>query len=310
MGFKDLFKSKAVKEAEAIQKEWAEELFKSKAVKEAEAIQKEWAEELITAKQQLESSKYDYSQFCKFFDLLKGRDIRNWLSRVQILVRNNLSDGSPVLSKFFLRSVSESTIKCRIAIHDSSILEPIKELGFGIVRLGGPNIYEKDVGKQAAKGLFMMEFCDTYDMGKIVEKCNQYYDALLKVKDRVTSREVICYPKYTKIEWGYEGFKFETELTPSRVDEIIAGLPHDCEYLKEYREYMINCLADSSIKTDHAIRKVKQITYNQPVVYCQIYSNFAISHKAKLDFEAKNKEFESVINEVREAAQKKIDTEI
>ena len=286
------------------------DLFKSKATKEAEAIKKEWAEELTTAKQQLESSKYNYNQLKHFLGLVAGKDIRNWVSRVQILVRNNLSDGSPVLSKFFLREVAESTIKCRIAIHDSSILDPIKELGFGIVRLGGPNIYEKSVDQQAAKGLFMMEFCDTYDIGKIVEKCNQYYEAILKVRDRIASREVICYPKYTKIEWSYNNFNFEIELTPSRVDEIISGLPQDCEYLKEYREYMINCLADSSIKTDHAVRKLKTITYNQPVVYCQIYSSFAVSHKNKLEFEAKNKEFESVINEVREAAQKKIDTEI
>ena len=287
------------------------ELFKSKAVKEADTLKDEWHKVLNTACQQLVSSKYDYGQFNKFLELLKGRDILNWIPRLQTLVDGKLSDGSPVLSKFFLLPVAESTIKCRIAVHDSSILDYINVIGFSIVRLGGPNIFEKDVALQAAKGLFLMEFCDNYDMGMIVEKCNKYYDALLKLKDRITSREVICVPKYTKIEWTGGTFSFETELTPSRVDDIIASLPSDCKYLREYRRFLIDKLAEASISTSSVgVRKVKTVAYNQPVVYCGIYSDFEKRHLNDLNYQAKNKEFESIINEIKDAAQKKIETEI
>lgn len=287
------------------------ELFKSKAVKEADTLKEEWHKVLNSACQQLVSSKYDYGQFNKFLELLKGRDIRNWIPRVQTLVEGKLSDGSPVLSKFFLLPVAESTNKCRIAIHDSSILDYINGIGFGIVRLGGPNVFEKDIALQAAKGLFLMEFCDNYDMGLIVEKCNKYYDALLKLKDRITSREVICIPKYTKIEWTGGTFSFETELTPSRVDDLIASLPSDCKYLREYRRYLIDKLAEASIDTSSVgVRKVKTVAYNQPVVYCWTYSDFEKRHLNELNYQAKNKEFESVINEIKDAAQKKIETEI
>lgn len=287
------------------------ELFKSKTVKEADALKDEWHKELNTACQQLVSSKYDYGQFNKFLELLKCRDILNWIPRVKTLVEGKLSDGSPVLSKFFLLPVAESTNKCRIAVHDSSILDYINGIGFSIVRLGGPNIFEKDLGLQASKGLFLMEFCDNYDMGKIVEKCNKYYDALLKLKDRITSREVICVPKYTKIEWTGGSFTFETELTPSRVDDIIASLPSDCKYLREYRRFLIDKLAEASISTSSVgTRKMKTVAYNQPVVYCGIYSDFEKSHLSDLNYQAKNKEFESIINEIKDAAQKKIKTEI
>jgi hypothetical protein len=287
------------------------DLFKSKARKEADALVDEWHKCLNTACQQLVSSKYDYGQFNKFVELLKGRDIRNWVPRVQTLVEGKLSDGSPVLSKFFLLPVAESSIKCRIAVHDTSIFDYINGNGFSIVRLGGLNVFEKDLGIQASKGLFLMEFCDTWDMGAIVEKCNKYYDALLKVKDRITSREVICVPKYTKIEWTGGTFSFETELTPSRVDEIIASLPSDCKYLREYRRFLIDKLAEASIATSSVgVRKVKTVAYNQPVVYCWIYSDFEKRHLNDLNYQAKNKEFESVINEIRDAAQKKIETEI
>lgn len=287
------------------------DLFKSKARKEADALNEQWHTLLNTACQQLVSSKYDYGQFSQFLDLIKGRDVSNWIPRLQILVDGKLSDGSPILSKFFLRPVAETSVKCRIAVHDSSILDYIKGNGFGIVRLGGPNIFEKDIAQQAAKGLFLMEFCDHWDMGKIVEKCNQYYDALLKVKDRITSREVICVPKYTKIEWNGGAFSFETELTPSRVDDIIASLPSDCKYIREYRRYLIDKLASASICTSSVgVRKVKTVSYNQPVVYCEIYSDFEKRHQRELDYQAKNKEFESIINEIKDAAQKKIETEI
>jgi hypothetical protein len=133
----------------------------------------------------------------------------------------------------------------------------------------------------------------------------------LKVKDRITSREVICVPKYTKIEWNSESFFFETELTPSRVDEIIASLPSDCKYLREYREYLINKLAaDSIIINSVGARKVNTIAYNQPLVYCWIYSEFEKRHLNELNYQARNNEFESVIDEIRKAAQKKIETEI
>lgn len=287
------------------------DLFKSKARKEADALTDQWHKLINTACLQLVSTKYEYGQFSKFLELLRCRDISNWVPRVQILVDGKLSDGSPVLSKFFLLPVAETSVKCRIAIHDSSILDYIKGNGFGIVRLGGPNIFEKDIALQAAKGLFLMEFCDHWDMGKIVEKCNQYYDALLKVKDRITSREVICVPKYTKIEWNGGAFSFETELTPSRVDEIIASLPSDCKYLREYRKYLIERLAEASISTSSVgVRKVKTVAYNQPVVYCWIYSDFEKRHVSDLNYQAKNKEFESIINEIKDAAQKKIETEI
>jgi hypothetical protein len=288
------------------------DLFKSKATKEAEALLAQWYNELNQASKQLRSSKYNYNQVRSFLNLLSGRDKRNWLSRIQILVRNNLFDGTPLLSKFFIRSVNESTIKCRIAIHDSSILEPIKEAGFGIVRLGGPNIYERNIDEQAAMGIFTMEFTDTYYMTRIVEKCDEYYKALIRVKERTSPEgDIICYPKYTKIEWNGGAFSFETELTPTRVDEIIAALPSDCKYLREYRRYLIEKLAEASISTSSVgVRKVKTVAYNQPVVYCWIYSDFEKRHLSGLNYQAKNKEFESVINEIREAAQKKIETEI
>ena len=287
------------------------DLFKSKARKESDALNEQWHTLLNTACQQLVSSKYDYDQTKHFLSFLRGRDVRKLVPKLQILVDGKLSDGSPVLSKFFLLPLAESSFKCRIAVHDSTILDYIKEFGFGIVRLGGPNIYEKDIALQAAKGLFMIECSYQWDMGRIVEKCNQYYDALLKVKDRITSREVICVPKYTKIEWTGGTFSFETELTPSRIDEIIASLPSDCKYLREYRKYLIEKLAEASIGTSSVgVRKVKKVAYNQPVVYCWIYSDFEKGHVSDLNYQEKNKEFESVINEIKDAAQKKIETEI
>lgn len=287
------------------------ELFKSKARKEADALNEQWHTTLNTACQQLESSKGDYYQSSHFLNLLRDRYVRNWIPRLKILVDGKLSDGSPILSKFFLRSVAETSIKCRIAIHDSSILDYIKGNGFGIVRLGGPSIYEKDVALQAAKGLFRVEFRDESDMRKIVESCNQYYDALLKVKESITSREVICVPKYTKIEWNGESFFFETEVTPCRVDDIIASLPSDCKYLREYREYLIEKLAADSISINSVgARIVNTIAYNQPLVYCWIYSEFEKRHLNELNYQARNNEFESVIDEIRKAAEKKIETEI
>lgn len=287
------------------------DLFKSKAAKEADALNEQWHTLINTAVQQLESSNGNYDQFKHFWSFIRGRDVRNWIPRLRTLVEGKLSDGSPILSKFFIRAVAESSNKCRIAIHDSSILDYIRGNGFAFVGLGGPNLYEKDLGLQAAKGLFQMYFTDLSDMVKIVEKCNQYYDALLNVKDRITSREVICVPKYTKIEWNGGAFTFETELTPSRVDDIIASLPSDCKYLREYRRFLIDELAEASIGTSSVgVRKVKTVAYNEPVVYCEIYSDFEKQHQNDLNYQAKNKEFESVINEIREAAQKKIETEI
>ena len=287
------------------------ELFKSKARKEADALTDQWHKLINTACLQLVSTKYEYGQFSKFLELLRGRDVRNWIPRLQILVDGKLSDGSPVLSKFFLLPVAESSVKCRIAVHDSSILDYIKGNGFGIVRLGGPNIFEKDIALQASKGLFLMEFCDNWDMDKIVEKCNLYYNALLNVRDGIISGVEICVPKYTKIEWTGGRFSFETELTPSRVDEIISSLPSDCKYLREYRKYLIDKLAAASICTSSVgVRKVKTIAYNKPVVYCEIYSDFEKRHVSDLNYQAKNKEFESIINEIKDAAQKKIETEI
>ena len=292
--------------------EFFKDLFKSKARKEADALNEQWHILLNTACQQLVSSKYDYDQSKQFLSLLSGRDVRSWIPRLQTLVDGRLSDGSPILSKFFLRPVAESSIKCRIAIHDSSILDYINGISFEIVRLGSPNLYEKDLGLQAGKGLFMMEFCDNWDMCKIVEKCNLYYDALLKVKDRINSHEVICVPKYTKIEWTSGTFNFETELTPSHVDDIIASLPSDCKYLREYRRYLIDKLAEASISTNTVTgtKKLRTIAYNQPVVYCWTYSDFEKRHLNDLNYQAKNKEFESIINEIKDAVQKKIETEI
>jgi hypothetical protein len=287
------------------------ELFKSKAAKEADAINEEWHSLLGTAVQQLKSSKYNYDQSKRFLELFSGRNIRNWIPSLKILVSSNLSDRSPVLSKFFLREVPRSGTKneCLIAIHDTSILESIKEIGFGNIKLGGPNEYERDVRIQSSNGIYLMEFYDDRDTKRIVEKCNQYYDALLRVKDQLSSREVICVPKYTRIEWRCGDFNFETELTPSRVDEIIAALPSDCKYINEYREYLIDVLADASIRENPAVGKIlKTIAYNQPVVYCWTYSKFEKRHIKDLDYQAKNEEFESVINEIREAAQKKIET--
>jgi hypothetical protein len=287
------------------------ELFKSKAAKEADAINEEWHSLLGTAVQQLKSSKYNYDQSKHFTELFDGRNIRNWIPSLKILVSSNLSDGSPVLSKFFIREVPKSGTKnkCLIAIHDTSILESIKEIGFGAIKLGGPNEYERDVRIQSSNGIYLMEFYDDRDTKRIVEKCNQYYDALLRVKDRLSSREVICVPKYTRIEWRGGDFIFETELTPSRVDEIIAALHSDCKYLNEYREYLIDVLADASIRENPAVGKIlKTIAYNQPVVYCWTYSEFEKRHIKDLDYQAKNEEFESVISEIREAAQKKIET--
>jgi hypothetical protein len=287
------------------------DLFKSKARKEADALREQWRNLLKTAVQQLKSSKRNYDQIKHFINLMSGRDVRNWIPRLQILVDGKLSDGSPILSKFFLRPVAVSSIKCRIAIHDSSILDSIKEIGFEIVSLRGAEPLCTDLDLQAGKGLSMMEFCDNWDMAKIVEKCNQYYDALLNVKDRITSREVICVPRYTKIEWNGSSFSYETELTPSRVDEIIASLPSDCKYLLEYREFLIEKLAEASISTSSVgVRKLKKIAYNEPAVYCWIYSEFEKRHQQELDYQVKNKEFESVINEIRDVAQKKIETEI
>jgi hypothetical protein len=287
------------------------ELFKSKAAKEADAIIEEWRSLLGTAVQQLKSSKYNYDQSKRFLELFSGRNIRNWIPSLKILVSSNLSDGSPVLSKFFIREVPVTGTKnqCLIAIHDTSILESIKQIGFGNIKLGGPNEYEKDVRIQSSNGIYLMEFYDDRDTKRIVEKCNQYYDALLRVKDRLSSREVICVPKYTWIEWRGGDFIFETELTPSRVDEIVAALPSDCKYLNEYREYLIEKLAEASISTSSVgVRKVKTVAYNQPVVYCWTYSKFEKRHIKDLDYQAKNEEFESVISEIREAAQKKIET--
>ena len=286
------------------------ELFKSKARKEADRLNEQWHTLINTAVRQLESSNGNHDQTRQFLSLLSVRDVRNLIPILKILVDEKLSDGSPILSKFFLRPVAESSIKCRIDIHDSSFIDPIKEYGFGIVRLGGSYIYEKDVVLQAYNGLLTMSFCDSFDADRIVEKCNQYYDALLSVRDGIISCEEICVPKYTKIEWNGGAFTFETELTPSRVDEIIASLPSECKYLREYREFLINKLAEASIRENPAVgRLLKTIDYKQPLVYCLIYSDFEKQHLRDLDYQAKNKEFESIINEIKDAAQKKIETE-
>lgn len=285
------------------------ELFKSKEAKEADDVRDQWNSLFNTAVQKLKSSKYNYDQSKHFTELFDCRNIRNWIPSLKILVSSNLSDGSPVLSKFFLREVHGTKNKCLIAIHDTSILESVKELGFENIKLGGPNEYEKDVMIQSSKGIYSTEFYGDSDIKWIVEKCNQYYDALLRVKDRLSSRELICVPKYTRVEWRGGDFDFETELTPSRVDEIIAALPSDCKYLNEYREYLIDVLAEASISTSSVgVRKVKTVAYNQPVVYCWTYSKFEKRHIKDLDYQAKNEEFESVISEIREAAQKKIET--
>lgn len=81
--------------------------------------------------------------------------------------------------------------------------------------------------------------------------------------------------------------------------------------IREYRKYLIDKLAEASIGTSSVgVRKVKTVAYNQPVVYCWTYSDFEKRHLNDLNYQAKNKEFESVINEIKDAAQKKIETEI
>ena len=289
-------------------------LFKSKAMIEEEKLQEEWTEELVKAYSQLRSSGPECGQINHLLSLLEGKEIECWVPRLRVLTEAKLYDRKPFFGIFYLKPIGEhEPNRCRLAIHDTRIVEFIDRLGFARISMGGPDIF-KNAGSQVISGLESFNFNVIDDLKLIVEKANKYYMGLKKLEEDIASKgDKLFPPQFSSLCYTLSGFSISAQVMPNRVDAIIASLPADSKYIKEYREYLIKSLAEKSIEENspsRSIRRVGKITYDQPLAYCMTYDSFEKQHDLDLERESKNKEFEAVIEEIEAYARNKIDTEI
>lgn len=286
--------------------------FKSKKEKAEERMEKEWNDHAATAMGQLKSSMFNVGQVQKFCSFIEGRKYSNHGRDIlQSLVEAKLFDGTPLLSKFFIYSSADYYKECSIGMHNLALVAFIDQTGFDVVDMINSNWYDKSLATEQVKYIRKQYMTDDGDVKTLVEFCNKYYKALedLRAKIAITDKTLLM-PQFTKVRWGGTSFCLDVVVRPERVNRIIEHLkPLNLKYLDEYRAYMIDALANASIT--HAVKgsKVMNIQYDQPTAYCNTYMRFEENHVAKLNREAKNHENKTVIDEIRAAAQKKIDNE-
>lgn len=281
--------------------------FKSKAKKEEEREEKEWYELVAKAIRQLNSSKFDVGQAGRFRSFIQARRYSSYSHEIlRDLTNAKLFDGTPLLSKFFIYSSSNSH-KCSIGIHDSAIVSFIDQIGFCRVNVGKLYAYTT-----AERVIYINEqtMTDTSDVLRLVEWCDELYKKLKELKSSIaTTNKTLLMPQFSKLSWNGYDFEIEILVRPDRLDAIIEHLkPLNLEYLNEYRNYLIACMANDSINTSATVpeKKIRNIQFDYPETAARTYTEFEVMHKVRLNREAKNLEYKSVIDAIRSAAEEKV----
>lgn len=281
--------------------------FKSKAKKEEERKEREWNVLKGKAISQLKTSTFNVGQVQKFCDFIESRRYNtNSIEMLRALTEAKLFDGTPLLGKFFIYK-SPYERECTIGIHDSAIVDFIDQTGFLIVELG---LRKDDTIAEQVKCLEKLWISDTRSVETITCWCDKIYKKLetLRAYIAITDKRLLM-PQFSKLRWiGYD-FLIEILVRPDRLDTIIEHLKDlDLKYLKEYRDYLIGCIAGDSINTFATApeKKIRGIQFDYPETVARSYTDFAVMHEAKLDRDAKNLEHKSVIDEIRAAAEEKV----
>lgn len=282
--------------------------FKSRAKKEEERKEKAWNELAAKAIGQLKSSMFDVGQVQKFCTFMASRRYNpSGFAILGDLVEAKLFDGTPLLSKFFIYSSSYER-ECSIGVHNCSIVAFIDQAGFYQVDLVRSYYEDKSV-QERVKYLTKQYMTDISDVKTLTEWCDNFYKKVEELRALiVTTDKTLLMPQFSKLSWTGSRFLIETVVRPDRVDAIIEHLkPLNLKYLKEYRDYLISCMANDSINTSStAPKNIRDIQYDYPETVARSYTSFEAIHEAKLDREAKNREHKSVIDEIRAAAEEKV----
>jgi hypothetical protein len=283
--------------------------FKSKAKKEEERKEKEWHNLCVKAIGQINSYALDLDpakRFCSF--MASRRYSSNGLEILRDLTEAKLFDGTPLLSKFFIYSSSYEH-DCSVGIHDTSIVTFIDKTGFCKVDVGK---LDADTVAEQVKYLVKQSMTDVYDVKRLTEWCDNLYKKLETLKEHISATDkTLLMPQFSKVSWTGYDFIIETVVRPDRLNAIIEHLkPLNLKYLNEYREYLISCMANDSINTSStATKKIRDIQFDYPETAAISYIEFEAMHKAKLDRDAKNLEYKSVIDDIRSAAEEKVKEE-
>lgn len=280
--------------------------FKSKAKREKEKEEKEWYELVAKAIRQLNSSKFDVGQAGRFRSFIQARRYDSQgLEILRALTEAKLFDGTPLLSKFFIYS-NQYSHKCSIGIHDSAIVSFIDNAGFLRVEVGK---LDADTIAERVKYINEQYMSDSSDVVRLTEWCDKFYKKLETLKALIDADKTILMPQFSKLHWTGYDFTVETLVRPDRLDAIIEYLkPLSIKYLNEYRNYLIACMANDSINTSATVpeKKIRNIQFDYPETAAITYTEFEVMHKVRLNREAKNLEYKSVIDEIRAAAEEKV----
>lgn len=303
--------------------------FKTKKQKEFEELAAKWQTAIYTAVAQLESSKCKHEQstsFIKYMQYFYKNDIDNLQNAYNILtkfINAKLYDGTPLLSKFYIYFgyCSTTSYSMNIFIHDESLVKFIDDIGFASVSMYDENLYEtKTAALQVGTGCIPcdMWFLREAVIDRIVKVCNRYYKQLEQLRTLLTSTAAVSIiRKYSHLYWNGAMFRIIVDVTPERVNEIVEYLKEcNVKYANEYREYLIQQLAEKSLATKrqfdknlneyHNVKTVANIEYDIPHSKCDIYSVFEEAHIVKLKRQDKNQEHKAIINEIREAAKQRL----
>lgn len=283
------------------------DLFKSKSKKEEERKAKERIELRTKAIKQLKSSMFDVGQVDEFLSFILTRRFKpEYLEMLRGLTEAKLFDGTPLLSKFFIYKCSNDK-ECSVGIHNGAIVAFIEQTGFLSVDLGrGP--YDDKPIQERARYIDRQYMTDAHDVRRLSEWCDKYYKQLEVLRTRIaTTDKTLLMPQFSKVRWDGLNFTIETLVRPDRLNAIIEHLkPLNLKYLNEYRDYLIDCMANDSISTScTGVRKMRDIQFDYPETLARTYTDFERVHQAKLDREAKNIEQKSVIDRIRAVAEEK-----
>lgn len=279
--------------------------FKSKAKKEEERKEKEWHDLCAKAIGQINSYTFDVDPVKRFCSFMATRRYRsNGLEILRALTEAKLFDGTPLLSKFFIYSSSYEH-NCSVSINDSSIVAFIDQTGFSKVEVGK---LDTDTIAERVKYITKQSMTDVYDVKKLTDWCDNFYKKLETLKEHISATDkTLLMPQFSKVSWTGYDFTIATVVRPDRLDTIIEHLkPLNLKYLNEYREYLIKRMADDSINPYTSPKKIRDIQFDYPETTAISYIEFETMHKAKLDRDAKNLEYKSVIDAIRAAAEERV----